>query len=59
MKEEIEAIKKRLWFDVERRYKTMKSAEKGELKKLWFDVERRYKTMTKKNYSTTWCCGLM
>ena len=35
----------KLWFDVERRYKTMEFVKFLNLITLWFDVERRYKTM--------------
>ena len=35
----------RLWFDVERRYKTMKDVLVRNFIQLWFDVERRYKTI--------------
>ena len=34
-----------LWFDVERRYKTMVCAMARQRQWLWFDVERRYKTI--------------
>ena len=34
-----------LWFDVERRYKTIMEREYKEAFRLWFDVERRYKTI--------------
>ena len=34
-----------LWFDVERRYKTIISQAAEGASKLWFDVERRYKTI--------------
>ena len=35
----------KLWFDVERRYKTIISHSNMHLFLLWFDVERRYKTI--------------
>ena len=34
-----------LWFDVERRYKTILGSVFKRATRLWFDVERRYKTM--------------
>ena len=34
-----------LWFDVERRYKTILAVFASNSTELWFDVERRYKTM--------------
>ena len=34
-----------LWFDVERRYKTMECGLTLYKVQLWFDVERRYKTI--------------
>ena len=34
-----------LWFDVERRYKTILGRFIGARFVLWFDVERRYKTI--------------
>ena len=34
----------RLWFDVEKRYKTTADEQKKQGKALWFDVEKRYKT---------------
>ena len=34
-----------LWFDVERRYKTMQVIGFQTMNLLWFDVERRYKTI--------------
>ena len=33
-----------LWFDVEKRYKTIGVSMWTSLKTLWFDVEKRYKT---------------
>ena len=49
----------RLWFDVERRYKTMYNGDHKFMLGLWFDVERRYKTIksTKQMYHAS--CGLM
>ena len=35
----------KLWFDVERRYKTILRQLNETLPWLWFDVERRYKTI--------------
>ena len=34
-----------LWFDVEKRYKTMHHDEVRPGARLWFDVEKRYKTI--------------
>ena len=34
-----------LWFDVERRYKTIRQSLRHWQQQLWFDVERRYKTI--------------
>ena len=34
-----------LWFDVERRYKTICCDGSHGTEGLWFDVERRYKTI--------------
>ncbi len=34
----------KLWFDVEKRYKTTYGAWARAGKMLWFDVEKRYKT---------------
>ena len=42
----------RLWFDVERRYKTVAEANAAAQAALWFDVERRYKTMWTKSGMT-------
>ena len=41
----VEAAEKELWFDVERRYKTILTSNGKITSQLWFDVERRYKTM--------------
>ena len=41
-----------LWFDVERRYKTIIFGGGSPVNGLWFDVERRYKTM--KNNTKEW-----
>ena len=38
-------ISNMLWFDVERRYKTISKQIKMLYGQLWFDVERRYKTI--------------
>ena len=35
-----------MWFDVERRYKTILPLHDYITQELWFDVERRYKTIT-------------
>ena len=37
--------KEQLWFDVEKRYKTMAPRNRPTRLQLWFDVEKRYKTM--------------
>ena len=34
-----------LWFDVEKRYKTIQSVDSSSALLLWFDVEKRYKTI--------------
>ena len=34
-----------LWFDVEKRYKTMNRYQYPYHQQLWFDVEKRYKTI--------------
>ena len=34
-----------MWFDVEKRYKTILTDEVRKKDKLWFDVEKRYKTI--------------
>ena len=34
-----------LWFDVEKRYKTIAAWEIPFIRELWFDVEKRYKTI--------------
>ena len=38
----------KLWFDVEKRYKTICRRGQGVLRPLWFDVEKRYKTITRR-----------
>ena len=35
----------KLWFDVEKRYKTINGGYWRTVDELWFDVEKRYKTM--------------
>ena len=35
----------RLWFDVEKRHKTIQSGNGETAGLLWFDVEKRHKTM--------------
>ena len=49
----------RLWFDVERRYKTIIESEGWIAIGLWFDVERRYKTIICSGSDSALCCGLM
>ena len=34
-----------LWFDVEKRYKTIRCTPTKSVRQLWFDVEKRYKTI--------------
>ena len=48
-----------MWFDVEKRYKTIYSVVDvvGDL--LWFDVEKRYKTMAFDRLTHAYGCGLM
>ncbi len=48
-----------LWFDVEKRYKTIHSSVNVVLQKLWFDVEKRYKTMVSSFNMRANGCGLM
>ena len=48
-----------LWFDVEKRYKTMSVASSVAAKELWFDVEKRYKTMDRIIRICEMRCGLM
>ena len=38
-----------LWFDVEKRYKTICLRGKDKGRGLWFDVEKRYKTIERPN----------
>ena len=52
-------IKDRLWFDVERRYKTIVVAVVPAEWRLWFDVERRYKTIRRPLPDEHISCGLM
>ena len=33
-----------LWFDVEKKYKTIRDFKHHLLRQLWFDVEKKYKT---------------
>ena len=40
-----QSILQELWFDVERRYKTIQFLQVCIDIQLWFDVERRYKTI--------------
>ena len=44
---EIERVERilKLWFDVERQYKTILMVNYSVLGVLWFDVERQYKTI--------------
>ena len=49
----------RLWFDVERQYKTIYTTFIVVLSRLWFDVERQYKTMAEKDGFMSRSCGLM
>ena len=56
---EITLFEQGLWFDVERRYKTMVQGTHPRSAALWFDVERRYKTMPILIPSRQKGCGLM
>jgi len=48
-----------LWFDVEKKYKTINQEYTQVFTALWFDVEKKYKTIIgKMRYSSTGC-GLM
>ena len=49
----------KLWFDVEKRYKTITFVSTKKKDALWFDVEKRYKTMLSSSVTPTRCCGLM
>ena len=48
-----------LWFDVEKRYKTIRHRHRGHQAGLWFDVEKRYKTIVQSRDFDTMGCGLM
>ena len=48
-----------LWFDVEKRYKTISSTVGKLNDMLWFDVEKRYKTIVRDTGQRTDSCGLM
>ena len=48
-----------MWFDVERRYKTIQTEFDKQMTWLWFDVERRYKTIDKVVDVESDSCGLM
>ena len=48
-----------LWFDVERRYKTIGARLYYDYPRLWFDVERRYKTIIPTEGEAKTGCGLM
>ena len=48
-----------LWFDVEKRYKTIHLANVSQLHQLWFDVEKRYKTIVLHTSRNAASCGLM
>ena len=48
-----------LWFDVEKRYKTIHGHKNNITMKLWFDVEKRYKTICGVVCDKACGCGLM
>ncbi len=48
-----------LWFDVEKKYKTIISKIWNTNRKLWFDVEKKYKTMLLGVVRPPAGCGLM
>ena len=48
-----------LWFDVEKKYKTISIDIKGSRATLWFDVEKKYKTINAKIIRVLGSCGLM
>ena len=50
---------RRLWFDVETRYKTTYTHTYSQSHRLWFDVETRYKTTGRSTHKREISCGLM
>ena len=48
-----------LWFDVEKRYKTIRNRKNRTIIQLWFDVEKRYKTIRQRREEPVHSCGLM
>ena len=52
-------IKRKLWFDVEKRYNTTIRLEPMTFIQLWFDVEKRYNTTAVPLPVTLPSCGLM
>ena len=52
-------MKYTLWFDVEKRYKTISVFFGNDTGKLWFDVEKRYKTIIRRKTMVELSCGLM
>ena len=48
-----------LWFDVEKKYKTIVMLPGWQASRLWFDVEKKYKTIAVKRQLKEQCCGLM
>ena len=48
-----------LWFDVEKRYKTIAVLHRVDGVLLWFDVEKRYKTIDAVICDLPYGCGLM
>ena len=48
-----------LWFDVEKRYKTINYRNVSGMAQLWFDVEKRFKTIMGKPPRALTGCGLM
>ena len=48
-----------LWFDVEKKYKTIWAPCSPLHSRLWFDVEKKYKTMFGEIFADDAGCGLM
>ena len=48
-----------LWFDVEKKYKTIEALRTEYEKGLWFDVEKKYKTIKLGSECLIERCGLM
>ena len=47
MKNTLNIVFRELWFDVEKRHKTIAASGVWRFPQLWFDVEKRHKTMRK------------